>query len=92
MTVTALARGSATVTVTALDPEDLAATGVFGVTVANGGPRVHTPMPGRRLEAGGVIEMSPPGPLFGSRRGLAGSSGPGRPIRRWSRSTWPVAD
>ena len=58
VTVTALARGSATVTVTALDPEDLAATGVFGVTVANGGPRVHAPMPGRRLEAGGVIEMS----------------------------------
>ena len=58
VTVSALARGAVTVTVTASDPEDLAATAVFQVTIANGGPRVHTPMPGRRLEAGGVIEMS----------------------------------
>ncbi len=58
VTVRALARGTVTVTVTALDPEDLTATAVFRVTVPNGAPQVHTPMPGRRLEAGGVIEMS----------------------------------
>ena len=58
VTVSALARGRVTVTLTASDPEDLAATGVLQVTVPNGGPRVHTPMPDRRLEADGVIEMS----------------------------------
>ena len=60
VTVSALARGRVTVTVTASDPEELAATGVFQVTVPNGAPRVHAPMPDRRLEADGVIEMSLP--------------------------------
>ena len=58
VTVSALAWGTATVTVTASDPEDLTATGVFQVTVPNRGPRVHTPMPYRRLEVGEEIEMS----------------------------------
>ena len=58
VTVSALAWGTATVTVTASDPEDLTAAGVFQVTVPNRGPRVHTPMPFRRLEVGEAIEMS----------------------------------
>ena len=58
VTVSALAWGTATVTVTASDPEDLTATGVFQVTVPNRGPRVHTPMPYRRLEVGEEIEVS----------------------------------
>ena len=58
VTVSALAWGTTTVTVTASDPEDLTATGVFQVTVPNRGPRVHTPMPYRRLEVGEEIEMS----------------------------------
>ena len=58
VTVSALARGTVTVTVTASDPEQLATTALFGVTVPNGGPRVHTPMPDRHLETGAVIEMS----------------------------------
>ena len=58
VTVSALAWGTATVTVTASDPEELTATGVFRVAVPNRGPRVHTPMPFRRLEVGEEIEMS----------------------------------
>ena len=58
VTVSALAWGTTTVTVTASDPEDLTATGVFQVTVPNRRPRVHTPMPYRRLEVGEEIEVS----------------------------------
>ena len=60
LTVSGVGRGTATVTVTASDPEGLSAMQSFGVTVPNRAPRVVRILPDVRVEAGkeAVRDMS----------------------------------
>ena len=57
LTVTALAKGDATATVTATDPEGLAATQAFTVTVPNRAPLVGDPIQPRTLEVGDAVVL-----------------------------------
>ena len=57
VTVSALSRGSATVTVTARDPGGLEASQSFGVTVPNRGPETTGPLPDLELARGDEVEL-----------------------------------
>ena len=59
MTVAAIAKGTVTVTVTATDPEGLAATQETAVTVPNRAPRAIGTFPTLRFTAGGVERVDP---------------------------------
>ena len=59
MTVAAIAKGTVTVTVTATDPEGLAATQETAVTVPNRAPRAIGTFPMLRFTAGGVSRVDP---------------------------------
>ena len=58
VTVRALARGSATITVTAADPDGLEASQGFEVTVPNNAPVIVAPIPDRDLSQGEEIDFS----------------------------------
>ncbi|WP_420461544.1 Ig-like domain-containing protein [Candidatus Palauibacter sp.] len=57
VTVRALSRGAATITVTARDPSGLAAALAFEVTVANRAPEGTTPLPDIELARGGEVTL-----------------------------------
>ncbi len=61
LTVTAIAKGEATVTVTAADSEDLTATQEFAVMVPNRPPFVESSIEGKTIEVGEIADLS----LFG---------------------------
>ena len=71
VTLAALARGAATITVTATDPDGLEASRRFEVTVPNRGPRTIAPLPELELAPGDEATVDVSSHFHGSGSGRA---------------------